>query len=302
LAELPDRAVLAVTGPLRQKFLHDILSNEIASLRPGTGCRAALMDVKGHQLAFMRVLVGADAVMLELPADRLAEVEAALVHYRVAAPVRFEKRAIAVLGLLGPQARAVLGRTGCALPDLAPEAHAECAIGGVPVRVARAGDLPREGFVLHAPPDAAEQVRQALVEAGARPLGGDALDALRVEEGRAWYGTDVTKENLLHETGLLGEYHSPSKGCYIGQEVIARLEARGGNVNKLLRGLKLTAPATAGDTVRAEGAEAGRVTTAAVSPRLGPIAMAYLHRSRAEPGSTVEVGGSPATVMALPFP
>jgi folate-binding protein YgfZ len=111
----------------------------------------------------------------------------------------------------------------------------------------------------------------------------------------------VTDENLLHETGLLREYHSPTKGCYVGQEVVARLEARGANVNKLLRGLRLTSPAAPGDVVRAEDKDVGRVTTAAVSPRLGPVALAYVHRSRAEPGSTVEVAGAPATVVALPF-
>ncbi|HEV8254799.1 MAG TPA: glycine cleavage T C-terminal barrel domain-containing protein [Vicinamibacteria bacterium] len=299
--DLPDRVLLAAGGPLRQKFLHNILSNDVASLRPGAGCRAALMDVKGRQLAFMRVLVDADTVLLELPADRLADVEAALEHYRVAAPVRFEKRPASMLALLGPQARAALARAGCELPELAPEAHTQCEVAGVKVRAARAGDFPCRGLVLYAPASDGARVREALVAAGADLLDRPTLDALRIEEGRAWYGTDVTEENLLHETGLLGEYHSPTKGCYVGQEVVARLEARGGNVNKLLRGLKLSAPAAAGATVRAEGAEAGRVTTAAVSPRLGPIAMAYVHRSRAEPGTVVEVDGAPATVMALPF-
>jgi folate-binding protein YgfZ len=256
------------------------------------------MDVKGHQLAFMRALVDADAVLLEVPTDRLASVEATLEHYRVAAPVRFERRPGVVLALLGPQARATLAHVGCALPELAPEAHVECAVAGLRVRVARAGDLPCGGFVIYAGDDG---VAAALTQAGAQPIDRPTLDALRVEEGRAWYGPDVTEENLLHETGLLGEYHSPSKGCYVGQEVIARLDARGGNVNKLLRGLKLSAPAAAGAAVRAEGAEVGRVTTAAVSPARGPIAMAYVHRSHAEPGSAVEVDGAPAAVVALPF-
>jgi tRNA-modifying protein YgfZ len=114
---------------------------------------------------------------------------------------------------------------------------------------------------------------------------------------RPWYGPDVTEENLLHETGLVGECHSPAKGCYVGQEVVARLEARGGNVNKALRGLRLSAPASAGAAVTVEGRDVGRVTTAGVSPRLGPIALAYVHRSHFAPGTAVEVGGAPATVV-----
>jgi tRNA-modifying protein YgfZ len=100
----------------------------------------------------------------------------------------------------------------------------------------------------------------------------------------------------------VSEYHSPTKGCYVGQEVIARLEARGGHVNKRLRGLTLDAPAEDGAPVRVAGKDVGRVTTAAVSPRLGPVALAYVHRNQAEPGSVVEVGGRNATVATLPFP
>jgi len=111
----------------------------------------------------------------------------------------------------------------------------------------------------------------------------------------------VTEANLLHEAGLVRLYHSPTKGCYVGQENVARLEARGGHVNKALRGLRLGAPAAAGDAITAEGAEVGRVTTAAVSPRLGPIAMGYVHRSRLEPGTAVEVGGVTASVTSLPL-
>jgi folate-binding protein YgfZ len=164
------------------------------------------------------------------------------------------------------------------------------------VRLTRAGDLPGGGFVLHAPPDA-DAVWSALVSAGARPAGFDALDTLRVEALRPWYGSDVTEENLLHETGLLAECHSPSKGCYVGQEVVARLEARGGHVNKALRGLRLSAPAEPGTPLTAEGRDVGRVTTAAVSPRLGPVALAYVHRTHFAAGTAVEAGGAPATVV-----
>lgn len=298
---LPDRTVLAVTGPLRLKFLHSILSNDVERLKPGQGCRAALMDVKGHVLAFLRVLVDQDAVRLEVAGGRRAIVEEALVHYRVATPVRFEARSDVVLAVMGPEARALLARAGAEVPELEEEGHVVSRVAGAAVRVARGGDLPGPGFVLHVPPEAAEAVTSALRAAGAIPLSAADLDAQRVEAGRPWYGPDVTEENLLHETGLLREYHSSTKGCYVGQEVVARLEARGGHVNKLLRGLRLTSPAGAGDLVTAEGKDVGRVTTAAVSARFGPVALAYIHRSRSEPGSAVEVAGAPATVVALPF-
>ena len=115
-------------------------------------------------------------------------------------------------------------------------------------------------------------------------------------------GIDITADNLLHETGLVAEYHSPSKGCYVGQEVVARLEARGGNVNKLLRGLRLSAPASPGAAIEAgDGKEIGRITSAGTSESLGAIAMGYVHRSAAAPGTEVRVGGASARVEALPL-
>lgn len=298
---LPERAVLAASGPNRQKFLHSILSNTILGLAPGQGCLASLMDVKGHLLALMRALVTRDAVLLEMPLSRLAAVKEALLFYKVGAPVRFEERPAAILAVLGPQANVTLAAIGLDPGDLANEAHAEGHLAGRPARVARAGDLPAGGFVVHTAPDDADAVQLALAAAGAVPISRATLDVLRIEDGRPWYGPDVTEQNLLHETGLLLEYHSPSKGCYVGQEVIARLEARGGNVNKLLRGLRLAVPANAGTAVQREGREVGHVTTAEVSPRLGPIALAFIHRAAFDPGTQVEVSGQPATVVALPL-
>lgn len=296
---LAERGVLEVTGPQRQKFLQGMLSNDVLGRAPGTGCLAALLTVKGHIQALMRVLVTPEAVLLEMPQDRLSLVERTLEHYRVAAPVRFKVRPTAVMGLLGPRAREALRDAGLEVPDLAPESHVSGQLGGQGVLVARASDLP-SGFVVYVAPEGAAPVREALAHR-AHHLEREALDALRVEAGRPWYGPDVTEENLLHEAGLVDSHHSFTKGCYIGQEVIARLDARGGNVNKRLRGLRLSAPVGAGAPILAAGKDVGRVTTAAVSPRLGPVALAYLHRDLAAPGTALDVGGATATVVALPM-
>jgi folate-binding protein YgfZ len=300
LVDLSERGVLAVSGPTRQKFLQAILSNEVASLAAGQGRKAALLDVKGHVLALMRVLAAEDRVLLELPGRQLESVERALVHYRVAAPVRFAQAPVTLVALIGPLASDVLTRAGVEPPGPDAESHAARTLAGAPLRAVRAGDLPGPAFVLHLDPSSADGAWEALLAAGAAPVGRVALDALRVEEGRPLYGVDVTDENLLHETGLIHEYHA-AKGCYVGQEVVARLEARGGNVSRALRGLRLEAPAAAGDDVLAGGKPVGRITTAATSPRLGPIAMGYLHRSHFAPGTRVEVKGRAAEVASLPF-
>ncbi len=301
LGALPERALLAVTGAPARKFIHGLVSNDVQSCGEGHGCQAALMDVKGHLLALFRVLVSSDAVRLELPRERLPLVQSTLEHYRVAAPVRFTLEPQLSFALLGPRADDVLARAGVLTPGAQLEAHRTTLLAGVEVRVVRAGDLPGPGFVLHVPPASAAASWQALLEAGARPLGRHALDALRVECGRPWYGYDVDESNLLHETGLLREVHSSTKGCYVGQEVVARLEARGGHVNKALRGLRLTSPARPGTPLCVGDDVVGRVTTCAVSPRLGPIALAYVHRNSFEPETAVSVDGHPARISALPF-
>ncbi|HJS59703.1 MAG TPA: glycine cleavage T C-terminal barrel domain-containing protein [Vicinamibacteria bacterium] len=296
------RGVLSVSGPKRQDFLNGLLSNEVASLRPGEGRLAALMDARGHVLALMRALVTNDSVLLEAPTERLETLRALLERYRVAAPVRFAVPKIKVVAVLGPAASATLVRAGAGLAALGPNAHVEATLAGLPVRVASAPDLPAEAQVVHVAASAAAAVHDALVAAGSTPLTPEAFDALRIEEGRPLFGVDVTEDNLLHETGLLAEYHSSTKGCYVGQETVARLEARGGHVNKALRGLRLSRAAAPGATIQVDGQEIGRLTSAGVSDRLGPIAMGYVHRNHFAPGTAVVVDGAPASVTALPFP
>jgi folate-binding protein YgfZ len=296
VADLAVRSVLEVFGPSRQTFLHGMLSHDVAGRAPGQGCRAALLNARGAVRALVRALTDDEAVALETDLDCVGLLQEVLEHHRVAAPVRFAPRPTAVLALLGPDAPGVLRSAGEELPPEEPEAHRVTRIEGHAVRVVRAGDMPGGGFVLHTAPEAAAAVWHTLLSAGVRPLGLDALDARRVETLRPWYGSDVSEENLLHETGLVAECHSPAKGCYLGQEVVGRLEARGANVNKALRGLWLSAPAAPGTPLRADGKHVGRITTAAVSPRLGPIALAYVHRGHFAAGTVVEAAGAPATV------
>jgi folate-binding protein YgfZ len=296
LVDLSARGLLEAAGPVRLKFLQGMLSNDVAGRSPGQGCRAAMLAARGSIQALVRALVEKDVVLLETDLERVLPLQKALEFHRVAAPVRFAPRPVSVMALVGEGAEAVLGRAGVATP-VEPESHAAVSLGGEPVRVARAGDLPGGGFVVHASPQGARSAWDALLAAGARPAGLDALDARRVEALRPWWGDDVAEDNLLHETGLVPEIASFHKGCYVGQEIVARLDARGGHVNKALRGLRLDAPAAPGAAVTVGGRSVGRVTTAAASPRLGPIALAYVHRDHFAPGSAVEVDGRPATVL-----
>ncbi len=167
-----------------------MLSNELLQRPAGQGCLAALMDVKGHLQALVRALVTDDSVLLEMPAERLAPVEATLLHYKVAAPVRFAQRPVAVLGLVGPHAAELLAGLGAEVSALGPEAHTGATLPGGEARVARASDLP--GRLRAAGP--ARGARGALGRPAGRPARGRwaARRSTRCASSRACPGTAAT--------------------------------------------------------------------------------------------------------------
>lgn len=294
-------SLIRVAGPNRVKFLHNLLSNDIANLAPGQSRLAALMNLKGHQVAWMRVSCESDALICELPAATRDTVVETLLHYKVGAPVRFEKLGSAVFGVFGGLASKALVDCGLASLPATIDTFSTAPFQDGLVRVNRGSDLPGSGFTLHVDARQANALEEALRARLGESMSSATLDTLRIEEGLPWHGIDVMEENLLHETGQLDVYHSASKGCYLGQEVVARLEGRGGNVNKKLLGLKCAAAVSAGADILADEKVIGRVTSAGASPSFGPIAMGYVHRSHAEPGTKVIVGGVECEVAALPF-
>ncbi len=294
-------ALIRVKGPNRVKFLHNLLSNDIAGLATGQSRLAALMNLKGQQVAWMRVSAEADALFCELPLAVRDIVVETFLHYKVGAPVRFEKPETVVFGVFGAKAAEMLNAGGFTALPADPNTFVTCPFRDDSVRIHRAPDLPASGFSIHVEPSQVEAVTQVLLSHIGAAITAFTLDTLRVEEGLPWHGVDVMEENLLHETGQLSVYHSSSKGCYLGQEVIARLEGRGGNVNKRFLGLRCASVVAAGAGIVAEDKVIGRVTSVGTSPKFGPIAMGYVHRSHAEPGATVNVDGVSCTVSNLPF-
>ena len=293
--------LIRVTGPQRVKFLHNLLSNDISGLSPGQSRLAALMNLKGQQVAWMRVMAESDALICELPLEVRDAVVDTFLHYKVGAPVRFEKADAAIFGLFGGRAPEALIALGLTAIPTGIETFTTDSFSGHSVRTSRGRDLPARGFTLHAAPAAVMALEEKLRSTLGEPIAPATLETLRVEEGLPWHGIDVREENLLHETGQLKVYHSPAKGCYLGQEVVARLEGRGGNVNKRLVGLKCSRAVSKGEGIKIDGEIIGQVTSAGVSPEFGAIAMGYLHRSHAEAGATVHIDGAQAEVVVLPF-
>jgi folate-binding protein YgfZ len=271
------------------------VTNDVEALAEGDGCYAALLDRKGHMQGDMRLLRTAGAEF-EVETEAIAA-DALLRHlsmYKIGRDVEIDdvSERAKTLSLIGPGAAEVAGSG----PLGSEHANRPHQLAGIDVR-AVATDL---GVDLIVPADGLAAVRDALDRAGAEPVDEAAVEIVRVESGRPRFGAEMTTATIPEEAGINDRAVSFTKGCYIGQETVARLHYRG-KPNRHLRGLRLRGPAVAGDPVALGDRELGVIGTAVLSPAHGPIALAILRRE-AEPGATVTIGdGVEAEVSELPF-
>jgi len=288
------RRLIELGGPDAAEFLQGQVTNDVEALAPGQGCYAALLDRKGRMQADMRVLRTPDGFLLETEAVAGDAVLRHLELYRVGREVEVEDRseALVVLSVIGPAAAQV----ALAGPAGAEHEHREVALGGARCR-AVATDL---GVDLICAPEAADAVRGALAARGAEPVDEQAAEIVRVESGRPRFGREIGTTTIPEEAGLNERAVSFEKGCYIGQETVARLHYRG-KPNRLLRGLRLAGPAAAGEPIRLGERELGTIGTAVLSPAHGPIALAVVRREAAAGDSVLVGDGIEAEVVALPF-
>jgi tRNA-modifying protein YgfZ len=296
LVDRAGRGRLALTGADRREFLHGQITNDIEGLEPGHGCYAALLTHKGKMLSDLRVLDLGDELLLACERAGLQELFNMIRRYKLGSDVELHKRTVEMgeLSLIGPQARRVAGADA-----LGPAEHdnLRAEIGGRPV-VLVATDL---GVDVFCDADSTEAVRAALLAAGATEAGEAAAELVRVESGRPRYGADLDDGVIPQEAGLNERAVSFTKGCYVGQETVARLFYRG-RPNRHLRGLRLSTPVEPGTPLRLGEKEVGRVSSVAVSPVHGPIGLALVRRE-AELGSTLAAGDGEvsAEVVELPF-
>ena len=296
LVDRAGRGRLAVTGADRREFLHGQITNDIEGLQPGHGLYAALLTHKGKMLTDLRVLDLGDELLLSCERAGLQELFNMIRRYKLGSDVELHKRTIEMgeLSLIGPEARRVAGAGA-----LGPEEHdnLRADIAGHPV-VLVATDL---GVDVFCAAEVTEAVRGALLAAGAIEVTEAAAELVRVESGRPRYGADLDESVIPQEAGLNERAVSFTKGCYVGQETVARLFYRG-KPNRHLRGLRLSEPVAPGTPLRLGEKEVGRVTSIAVSPVHGPIGLALVRR-QAEPGSTLAAGDGEASaeVVELPF-
>ena len=296
IVDRSERGKLALTGPEAKAFLHGQVTNDIEGLQPGGGCYAAFLTHKGKMLGDLRVLDAGDELLLDCERVALQELFNMIRKYKLGRAVELHKRTLerGLLSLIGPDARRLAGAEGLGETE---HDSVRGEIGGHPA-VLVATDV---GVDVFCAAEHVDGVRAALLSAGAAEGSEEAAEIVRVEHGRPRYGLDLDESVIPQEAGLNERAVSFTKGCYVGQETVARLHYRG-KPNRHLRGLRLSESVEAGAVLRLGEKEVGRVTSPVVSPTHGPIALALVRREAA-PGDTVTVGddGVTATVSELPF-
>jgi folate-binding protein YgfZ len=295
LLDRSERGKLALSGPEAAVFLDSLLSNDIVGIEVGRGVDATLLTHKGHLLAEVRVLRSEEELLLDTERAALQALFDALHNFRIGYRTELHKRTLerGLLSLIGPSSDTLLADP----PGLDEHDHRAARLAGHAVRLIRTD----AGVDVLCESEHKDALTEALVAAGATPIEESAAEIVRIERGRPRFGVEIDAGTMPQEAGIHERAVSYSKGCYIGQETVARLYWRG-RPNRNLRGLRLSAPVAPGSALLLAGRQVGTVGSFAISPRLGPIALALLRRE-AEPGALLEVAGidARATVVTLPF-
>ena len=296
LLDRSERGKLALTGGDAKDFLHGQVTNDVLGLTPGRGCYAAFLTHKGKMQGDLRILDLGDELLLDTERAALQDLFNMIRRFKLGRDVELHKRTVqmGLLSLIGPDARKVAGTTTLGADEHDVEA---ATIAGHGVMLV-ATDVGVDVFTEAEDTDA---VRAALIEQGAEPVPAEAAETLRVEHGRPRYGIDLDESTMPQEAGINERAVSFTKGCYVGQETVARLFYRG-KPNRHLRGLRLSGPARTGDALTFGEKTVGHVGSVASSPVHGPIALAIVRREVA-PGDVVRIGTGDLTgeVIEPPF-
>ncbi|MCU1267368.1 MAG: hypothetical protein JWM21_3686 [Acidobacteria bacterium] len=317
LIDLSSRGRLLVAGSEAVQFLNGLITNDMKTLGENHWMPAAFPNVQGRLLASVRVLhhllnesAGANAFLIDTEPTTHFQVLKTIQRFTLAGDFQVTDltEQTALLSLQGSQATDIIRNLfGESAADLEHHGIARTNWMQTSLTVVRASHTAENGFDLIIEANSAAALWEALTAAGARPVGFDALEILRVEAGEPRFGVDMDETNVVSETGL-DDAVSFTKGCYIGQEIIARIKYRG-HVAKKLSGLLLDRGAHIDHDAKinsADGKEIGRVTSATFSPHLGStIALGYIKYDYLAAGTVVKVSAGdeefPAKVVELPF-
>jgi tRNA-modifying protein YgfZ len=304
-----DRGRIVVSGRDRASFLQGLLTNDVLALGAGRGCYAAYLTPQGRMTTDLWVYELGDVMLLAMNTDRKDALLARLDQLVFTEDVQLGDvtNTFGAAAVVGPGAADVVSRAtrvpGEELTALPEHGNMRREPDRQPIIFLQVGDLGEPGYEVLVEAPHLTVLADALRQAGAVDVDAAAAEALRLEAGIPRFGVDMNEETIPLEAGIESRALSFTKGCYVGQEVIVRVLHRGhGRVARRLVGMIAEGPVHRGAAVRADGKDVGEVTSSSFSPRLQkPIALGYVHRDFASPGTTLAIESVSAVVSGLPF-
>jgi folate-binding protein YgfZ len=305
LFDMSWQAKLLISGTDRTRWLNGMITNNVRDLEVGHGVYNFILTPQGHNQGDLVAYNRGDYLLAVTDREQAPAISAVLNRYIIMDDVEIDDISdkLGAIGVAGPQAADSLRKAGIDVAHLEAGQLADVDWQGIGLSVARSTHPQMDGYEIWLAPENVDKLWDALLAAGATPAGSDALELYRIARGVPRYGIDLRERNLPQETG---QQHALNfvKGCYIGQEIVERIRARG-NVHRTLIGFEVQGdPPPAGTPVRANEKDMGEITSAARVPFPDgerTLALGYLRREVAIPGATVQVGEQNATVRALPF-
>jgi len=310
LIDLSARGRILISGSDAVMFLNGLITNDMNTLAVSRWMPAVFPNVQGRLLAAVRVMHREDGFLIDTEAATRDVVVKLLERFTLAGDFRLadltqDTALLSIQGAKSPEIMAAMFDETAA--HLSRDAVASVDWQGQRITVIRATHTAEDGFDIFVNATEAESLRDSLVKASAQPIGNDTIETLRIEAGIARYGIDMDETNVVTETNL-DDAVSFTKGCYIGQEIIARIKYRG-HVAKKLAGLILEGEmslVSGAKIFSVDNKEIGRVTSVGFSPRLGrTIALGYVKYDYLAPGTSVKVISSEKELLAkitgLPF-
>ncbi len=292
LVDCSDRTQLELSGDDRAKFLNNLTTNAVITLQPGQGCETFVLDVRGHVVGHLLVFCTPDTLVLDTEPGQAERLLKYFERYHIRERIELRDRSAewGELLLAGARAERLLAELVAASVPHDRLAHAAVNITGQSIWLRRAEIAGPNSFFISGPREAQAAVADALVAAGAVRCGAAALETVRIEAGWPRYGIDITDQNLPQEVGRNGQAISFTKGCYLGQETVARIDALG-HVNKQLVSVQFFGPEVPPPGIELRFGEkvVGSVTSSTFSPRhSAPTALAYIRREHFGSGTRLE--------------
>jgi folate-binding protein YgfZ len=303
--DLGFRAKISLTGGDRVRWLNGMVTNNVRDLAVGQGVYAFLLNPQGHILGDLYAYNRGESITVDTDGSQTEKILATFDHYIIMDDVAVTNLSaqLTALGISGPKSGAVLTAAGFAIPEMCPLQVQSVKWQGADRTLVHGEDERHDSYEIWLAPDGVRQLWDALVAAGAAPVGSEALEVNRIVCGIPRYGVDIRERDLPQETEQARALNF-NKGCFVGQEIVERIRSRGA-VHRKFSGFVAEGAAAivAGTKIVAGEKEVGDITSVASLQLAGgekTVALGYIRREVGVPGGEVTIGSAAATVVQLP--